>query len=253
MYQINREKFGEFIAQLRKEKGYTQKQLAQKLYISDKAVSKWETGVSIPDTALLIPLAQLLDVSVTELLLCCKKPAPAPMDDTTVETVVKTAICYSAAKTERPYGKNRTWLVWYLVCLIVGSCEMYAIHRLGLLSDVLWTALFLGAIFGAYFCFFVRQKLPAFYDQYAINGIFDGIFRMNVPGLSFNNRNWPHIITVGRIWSCATMIFLPLSGLILGYLCPSFWYKLRLYWVLIFTLGGLFLPLFWVGKRYENS
>lgn len=47
MYELDREKFGSFIAQLRKEKGYTQKELAEKLSISDKAVSKWETGGSL--------------------------------------------------------------------------------------------------------------------------------------------------------------------------------------------------------------
>ena len=46
MYEIDKSKFGAFVAQLRKEKGYTQKELAAKLFISDKAVSKWETGVS---------------------------------------------------------------------------------------------------------------------------------------------------------------------------------------------------------------
>ena len=46
MYKIDKQKFGAFIASLRKEKKLTQKDLAQKLYISDKAVSKWETGVS---------------------------------------------------------------------------------------------------------------------------------------------------------------------------------------------------------------
>ena len=46
MTQINKEEFGKFILELRKEKGLTQKELAEKLYISDKAVSKWERGVS---------------------------------------------------------------------------------------------------------------------------------------------------------------------------------------------------------------
>lgn len=46
MFEIDRKKFGAFVALLRKEKGYTQKELAQRLFISDKAVSKWETGVS---------------------------------------------------------------------------------------------------------------------------------------------------------------------------------------------------------------
>ena len=46
MFEIDKKKFGAFLSQLRKEKGYTQKDLAQKLFLSDKAVSKWETGVS---------------------------------------------------------------------------------------------------------------------------------------------------------------------------------------------------------------
>lgn len=46
MYDIDKQRFGAFIASLRKERGMTQKQLAQQLFISDKAVSKWETGVS---------------------------------------------------------------------------------------------------------------------------------------------------------------------------------------------------------------
>lgn len=68
MYEIDKEKFGVFLVQLRKEKGLTQKELAEKLYVSDKAVSKWERGLSLPDIALLQPLAELLGVSVTELL-----------------------------------------------------------------------------------------------------------------------------------------------------------------------------------------
>ena len=46
MYEINKEAFAAFLAQQRREKGWTQKDLAQRLYVSDKAVSKWERGVS---------------------------------------------------------------------------------------------------------------------------------------------------------------------------------------------------------------
>ena len=68
MYEIDREAFGAFLAGLRKEKGLTQKELAQQLYVSDKAVSKWERGLSLPDISLLTPLAEILGVTVTELL-----------------------------------------------------------------------------------------------------------------------------------------------------------------------------------------
>ena len=46
MYELDRKKFGAFVSLLRKEKGLTQKQMAAQLHISDKAISKWETGVS---------------------------------------------------------------------------------------------------------------------------------------------------------------------------------------------------------------
>ena len=65
---MDNEKMGTFIAELRKEKGLTQRELAAKLNITDKAVSKWERGLSLPDIALLAPLAQELGVSVGELL-----------------------------------------------------------------------------------------------------------------------------------------------------------------------------------------
>ncbi len=61
-------KFGEFLYSLRKEKGWTQSELADKLDLTNKAVSKWETGDSFPETSLLVPLASLFNVSVDELL-----------------------------------------------------------------------------------------------------------------------------------------------------------------------------------------
>ena len=48
MFEIDKKEFGSFLAELRKEKGLIRKELAEKLFVSDKAVSKWETGGSIP-------------------------------------------------------------------------------------------------------------------------------------------------------------------------------------------------------------
>ena len=59
---------GCFIAQLRKELGLTQKELAEKLEVTYKAISRWETGKGLPDTSLLKPLAEIFGVSVGELL-----------------------------------------------------------------------------------------------------------------------------------------------------------------------------------------
>ena len=113
MFEINKQQFGSFIAMLRKEKGYTQKELAQRLFISDKAVSKWETAVSIPDTALLIPLSDLLGVSVTELLMCERIKDSNPLDAGQVEGLVKTAISYSGDHTTRAYQNKSKWKLFY--------------------------------------------------------------------------------------------------------------------------------------------
>ncbi len=61
-------KIGKFIAECRKKANLTQMQLAEKLGITDKAISKWERGVSMPDTSIMLELCDILCVSVNELL-----------------------------------------------------------------------------------------------------------------------------------------------------------------------------------------
>ena len=61
-------KIGRFIAESRKKVKLTQIQLAEKLGITDKAISKWETGKSMPDTAIMLQLCDILEISVNELL-----------------------------------------------------------------------------------------------------------------------------------------------------------------------------------------
>ena len=61
-------KIGKFIAQTRKEKGLTQRELADKLFISDKTVSKWECGNGLPEISLMMPLCEILGITVNELL-----------------------------------------------------------------------------------------------------------------------------------------------------------------------------------------
>ena len=94
MQNIDKAEFGRFVSMQRKEKGLTQKELATQLFVSDKAVSKWETGQSIPTVDLLIPLAEALGVTVTELLECRKMETPQPISVEDVETIVKKAVSY---------------------------------------------------------------------------------------------------------------------------------------------------------------
>ena len=65
---MNTVKIGKFIADLRKSKNITQEELAEKLYITDRAVSKWERGLSLPDADKMLDLCSILDINVNELL-----------------------------------------------------------------------------------------------------------------------------------------------------------------------------------------
>ncbi len=65
---MNQIVIGNFIASERKRKGYTQRQLADILQISDKTISKWERGNGFPEVSLLLPLCNELDITVNELL-----------------------------------------------------------------------------------------------------------------------------------------------------------------------------------------
>ena len=86
---------GCFIAQLRKELGLTQKELAEKLEVTDKAISRWETGKGLPDTSLLKPLAEIFGVSVGELL------SGKRMDDSQIRSQADHIILESLSYEER--------------------------------------------------------------------------------------------------------------------------------------------------------
>ena len=249
MFEIDKARFGALIAELRKEKGLTQKDLAQRLFISDKAVSKWETGASIPDTALLMPLAELLGVTVTELLLCRRGPQE-PLNAGQVETLVQSALQYSAEETTRPRVR-RERVIGFFLCLLAACAEVFLLWRGGLLPESLWVVELLSAFFGGYFWLAARERLPAYYDENRISSYSDGVFRMNMPGLHFNNSNWPHLIQVGRVWSLISLVGYPVLCYVLSSFCPAVWASAGLFLTLALFLGGLFVPMYVVGKRYE--
>ena len=101
-------RFGAFVAQLRKEQGLTQKELADRLNVTDKAVSKWETGKGFPDVKLLEPLAQALGISLVELIRGEKDPRDS-LTAAEAEAVVSQAMDQSQRITARRYLKLLRW------------------------------------------------------------------------------------------------------------------------------------------------
>ena len=65
---MNQQKTGEFLKQLRKNRGLTQEQLAERFYVSSRTVSRWETGSNMPDVGLLIEIADFFEVDIREII-----------------------------------------------------------------------------------------------------------------------------------------------------------------------------------------
>lgn len=130
-------KISRFIRDRRLELGLTQLQLADRLGVTDKAVSKWERAVSYPDITLLRELAAALEVSVTELLAGEREEAPTQVPPA-VESVVVDTVVY--AETAR--RKNSGWRWWLFVGLTAG-CLIAAMVLLivGAGRGSLWAAL----------------------------------------------------------------------------------------------------------------
>lgn len=133
---MNQIKIGKFIAECRKKNGLTQIQLAEKLNITDRAVSKWENGKSMPDAALMLDLCRELKISVTELLL------GETVDKSTAgETAEKTLL--EMAKKEELHNKRLMTAMWTI--LITGTLFYSGILILAAVtlgeSAAFWTVL----------------------------------------------------------------------------------------------------------------
>lgn len=98
-------KTGNLIKEARKEKGLTQKELAEALHITDRAVSKWERGLCAPDIALLEPLGEALSLSVTEIISGERHSEPD------AETAVRETISYSSAEIRQRTRDARTKII----------------------------------------------------------------------------------------------------------------------------------------------
>ena len=260
MYQIDKTSWGAFVARLRKEKGLTQKELAQRLLVSDKAVSKWETGTSLPDTQLLIPLSEQLGVTVTELLMGKRMEQPAPMAPDQVEDLLQTAVrATGREKLPRAWQEGPRWKWRYAVALPVGAAGMATAIWLSWRADCLpfvlpgcLTMTFLCAFFGAYACFFAPTRLPAWYDAHPMELFCDGPIRMYLMGLKLHNGNWPYVLRALRWWCCGTVALLPL--LCAAAVClPARWREAVPLVLAVMAMAGLFVFLYGAGLRHKND
>lgn len=262
--EMDAEKFGSFVTALRRERGLTQKQLAERLYVSNKAVSKWETGQGMPDISLLEPLAEILEVSVSELLRG-KRETP---DWTEEEKLTDAELCKllkeppetSVKEKEELKQARKRRAKWYFLGLGLSAAEISLLFVFGeklgidgfdLLLDMLIT-IPLVLILGIWPFFFMPEKLPQLYDRMRISTYVDGFFQFQMAGMAFNNRNWPYITKSLRTFCFLMPVCWPATYVPVRLLVPDFlWLFGRIPVLLALVLGGLFIPVAVLGKKYE--
>jgi len=125
---MNQQKTGEFLKRLRKEKGLTQEQLAERFYVSSRTVSRWETGSNMPDVAILIELADFYDVDIREIIDGERKSEI--MDKETKETLLKVA---EYAAEEHRKANTRVLITALVVCVVLIICTLLFMPRAGFL------------------------------------------------------------------------------------------------------------------------
>ena len=118
---MDKERTGQLITELRKEKGLTQKQLADALNVTDKAVSKWERGLSFPDISMLEPIAETLDISIMEILAGEKKSADETITREEAQQMIKESVELSDEEIRHKRERSR------LIIFILGVITMLLI------------------------------------------------------------------------------------------------------------------------------
>lgn len=233
---------GNFIAERRKAKGLTQKQLANKLYVSDKAISKWERNICLFDISLIQPLADILDVRVDELLE--GKLLESKQDDTIIQKIREDS-------QEKQKHLRMIYLISLAFCLF-STAYLIHIYTIDTLQQIdYFTYIVIAVVMGGYFVFFTPKQLLDYYDKNQIHFISTGIMRINMPGIHFNNNNWFRISMAIDIWSCIMMLICPIFFGISLYTSFSEILITQKAIICIVILSTFFIPIILCAKRYE--
>ncbi|WP_310602008.1 helix-turn-helix domain-containing protein [Anaerosporobacter sp.] len=171
---MNNEKMGQFILELRKSHQMTQKELAVKLNVSDKAVSKWERGLSCPDISLLSPLSDILGVTTTELL----NGERSDEEDMSTEEIVVNALEYGQKTAKRKIELTQSiWGAVFSILLLIGV-TVVSIVNVAISGTFTWSLIPISASVFAWLVFFPAIK-------FGVKGIIGSLISLSLLILPF--------------------------------------------------------------------
>jgi transcriptional regulator with XRE-family HTH domain len=136
---MNQVEIGKFIANCRKEKKLTQAQLAEKLNITDRAISKWETGKSMPDSSIMLELCEILGITVNELL------SGRLVDMDNYEKTANENLIALKRKDENNRSKNLVISILFSITLLIGIM-VCAICNIAISGDLTWSLIPISSI-----------------------------------------------------------------------------------------------------------
>lgn len=161
MYQMDNEKFGCVYRRTSARKAFNPKGVGRKLFISDKAVSKWERGLSIPNVSMLIPLAEILGVTVTELLRGERLEAAGTLNRDEVEKLVTCSVDMSMKEQGTQRRLRKQWSGIYVFTLCAAAAELIMFRGLGFtweeMADSVLPYVGMLLLFGGWFAFLRRK------------------------------------------------------------------------------------------------
>ncbi len=192
-------KFGAFIAACRKEQQLTQAQLAEKLNITDRAVSKWENGKSMPDSSIMLELCEILGINVNELL------SGERMDTDAYAQSAEENLIILKRKDENSNRKNVLFAFIYSIVLFLGIV-VCSICDIAITGELTWSCITLSSIIFAYVITFPIVILGK-------KGITGGLMALSIfliPYLYLLGIliNVPAVFTIGWRMSLISLVYL---------------------------------------------
>lgn len=142
---MDTKKIGGFLRELRKEKGLTQEQLAEILFVSGRTVSRWETGTNMPDLSILIQMAEFYDVEIKEILE--GKRRSGIMEKEMKETLSKVADYNKLEKEKAVKAGNIAFCTIFFVCAAAIAIQLVMTGDLSAVAGETVTLLVGGAVY----------------------------------------------------------------------------------------------------------
>ena len=224
---MDKEKFGTFIKNSRIKKNYTQKQLADKLFIDVTAVSKWERGITYPDITLVPEICKVLDINEHELI--------QSSNDTEYRNKMKEAEKYIKIKNSVFWTTTILYLIAVVTCFVVNVSVSHTLS---------WFWIVLASCFTAFTfmptCtrFFTKYKFLVF-----VISTFISLFILFLTCSIYTKGNWCLVATFGTLLGYFLIFYPIIFGKLKMYLLDDKYNKIKKYFMLTFSLGLLVLTL----------